>query len=326
MDQVPQAYDKAPFQFKNLFLQSGIQNGGNKFWMYAFSLFNLIVGYLVIGGLACLPLMNRASEMGATKDDIHKNNYLIFDADFLKIDKMYILIIQFSLFVFAFIGLWVGIRFFHHKKLIHVLSGFPRFRYKHFFFAFTIWGAMLVLTLLISYLNDPQSMVLQFNPIRFIVLLLICVVFLPIQTLTEELLFRGYLLQGLSQIVKNGWIPVLITSILFGLAHMSNPEVHKHGWKMMYVYYTGFALFLGLITLFDEGLELAYGIHLSNNLISCLMITSPNAVIRTDAIFFTSHEDPAAEVVLSFCMIVVSFIAFWFKYRWKNTNLLNKLA
>jgi uncharacterized protein len=325
IEQDAQTFESS-FRFENKFLQTGLENGGNKFWMYIFGLLFLCVGYLVFGGLICLPLLNRALEMGATTEMIANNSNTVFDADLLKIDKMYILLIQFSLFVFAFLGIWIAIRFIHRKKLIHVLNGFSQFRYTHFFFAFAIWGVMLMITLLVSYFSSPDLMVLQFNPSRFVVLLLICLIFYPIQTLTEELVFRGYLLQGLSQITKSGWIPLITTSLLFGLAHMGNPEVQKHGWQMMYIYYAGFAFFLGCITLFDEGLELAYGIHLSNNLISSLMITSPNSVIRTDAIFFTNNEDPTSEVILCFCMILVSFIIFWLKYRWKNTNLLLKLA
>ncbi len=310
--------------FKNAFLKSGFVNGGNKLWMYAFGIFFLLIGYLVFGGFMCLPLMKRAYEMGATAKEIQENNFLIFDAEYLKIDKMYILLFQFSIFIFAFLGIWVAIRFLHKKSLTSVLTGFTKFRYSKFWFAFTVWGGLIVATILVNYISDSGSLQWQFNLPRFLILLLLCCIFLPIQTLTEELVFRGYLVQGLSQIFKNGWMPIVITSLLFGLAHMSNPEVGKHGWSLMYPYYAGFALYLGVLTLLDEGLELAYGIHLANNLFSSLLVTSPNAVIKTDAIFFTNNENPAAEIVLWLCMSIVSFIIFWLKYRWKNANLLVK--
>lgn len=40
----------------------------------------------------------------------------------------------------------------------------------------------------------------------------------------EELLFRGYMLNGLLQLLKNKYTAVLITGILFGLAHAGNPN------------------------------------------------------------------------------------------------------
>lgn len=310
--------------FNNLFLLNGLVNGENKPWMYFAGISCLIFGYLVIGSIGFIPLMNRALEMGVTLEELNRNNFIIFDADILKIDRFYILLAQFSLFVFAFVGIYLAIRFIHKKKFISVLTGYDQFRFSKFGFAFLIWGSLLCLTMFISYLVEPESLILQFNPSRFLILTLFCLLFLPIQTLTEELVFRGYLMQGISQVFKNGWIPLVLTSLLFTLAHMSNPEVSKHGWFIMSCYYAGFALFLGILTLIDEGLELAYGIHFANNFLSSLLITSPNSVIKTDAIFYTDTENPAAELGLWICMATVTFIIFWIKYRWKNTNLLIK--
>ncbi|MDI9342320.1 MAG: CPBP family intramembrane metalloprotease [Sediminibacterium sp.] len=310
--------------FNNLFLLSGRLNGENKPWMYFFGILMLVTGYLIIGGLMFIPLMQRATEMGISLQEINENNYIIFDAERLNIDKFYILIAQFSIFVFAFLGLYVVIKFIHKKKLLHVITGFDRFRFNRFWFSFLIWGGLLCGAMLIGYFIEPGSLTVQFNLQRFLVLILVCAIFLPIQTLTEELVFRGYLLQGFSQIFKNGWVPLLITSALFTLAHMSNPEVGKYGWGIMSCYYAGFALFLGALTLLDEGLELAYGIHFANNFFSSLLVTSPHSVIKTDALFYANTESAAAELVLALCLALVSFIVFWLKYRWKNTNLLLK--
>ena len=43
-----------------------------------------------------------------------------------------------------------------------------------------------------------------------------------------------------------------------------NPEVEKLGYLIL-VYYIGSGLFLGIITLMDEGIELALGFHFANN-------------------------------------------------------------
>ena len=42
--------------------------------------------------------------------------------------------------------------------------------------------------------------------------------------LGEELLFRGFMLSGLMHILKNKYMAVSITAILFGLAHAGNPN------------------------------------------------------------------------------------------------------
>ena len=98
--------------FNNTFLKSGILNGENKPWMYVLGILFLLIGYLVFGGIMCLPLMKLAHEMGATAKELQENSNLIFDPDYLKIDKMYILLSQFSIFIFAFLGIWIAIRFY----------------------------------------------------------------------------------------------------------------------------------------------------------------------------------------------------------------------
>lgn len=40
----------------------------------------------------------------------------------------------------------------------------------------------------------------------------------------EEILFRGFMLNGLFQISKNKYLAVIITAVLFGLAHAGNPN------------------------------------------------------------------------------------------------------
>jgi hypothetical protein len=92
----------------------------------------------------------------------------------------------------------------------------------------------------------------------------------------------------------------------------------------MLPYYALFGFFLGLLTLLDEGLELALGIHCANNLFSSLLITSPNGVLKTDAIFVVDTENPAAELLVWLGMAAVSFTIFWLIYRWKNFNLIVK--
>ena len=67
-------------------------------------------------------------------------------------------------------------------------------------------------------------------------------------------------MQGLGIMAKNRWVPLVVTSVLFGAMHFFNPEVDKLGYGIM-VYYMGTGFFLGIMTLMDEGLELALGFH-----------------------------------------------------------------
>lgn len=311
--------------FNNLFLNAGVVDGQNKFWMYLMGIAATLLGYFGMQVVAIMPLVYRALNMGVTQTELINNQHIIFDSVRLDLDKNLILLAQFSLFVGALYMFYLVIKRVHRKQFLSVITGFEKFRYKHFFFAFILWASILIITVLVTYFtSDTNDLVLQFDAPRFLVLLLICLVFLPLQTLCEEVIFRAYLIQGFSQLFKNGIIPVIITSLMFGLAHMSNPETRTFGIPIMLTYYVVFAFFLGAITLLNEGLELAFGIHLANNLVSALTVTSQTAVLKTDAIFYAKSEDAGAELLIAFCSIIVVFVVFWFRFKWKDFSLLIK--
>src|SRR5690606_93947 len=87
-------------------------------------------------------------------------------------------------------------------------------------------------------------------------------------------------------------------------------------------FYIGTGFLLGIMTLMDEGLELALGFHLGNNLMAALLITSDFAALETDALFkFTGSGDAGIlqEMILSMAITypVILLILSW-KYGWKN--------
>ena len=116
------------------------------------------------------------------------------------------------------------------------------------FFSFSLWSAFTIISTLLFYYTNPGDFVLNFKPVPFAILVVIGVLLIPIQTSTEEYVFRGYLMQGFANLTKNKWFPLLMTSIIFGAMHLSNPEVSKMG-NIIFVYYIGTGLFLGSIDL-----------------------------------------------------------------------------
>jgi membrane protease YdiL (CAAX protease family) len=83
-----------------------------------------------------------------------------------------------------------------------------------------------------------------------------------------------------------------MTSLIFGSMHVFNPEVAKMGYVIM-IYYIGTGLFLGVITLMDEGIELALGFHAANNLVGAILVTSDWSVFQTYSIFKDMSEPSA---------------------------------
>jgi uncharacterized protein len=310
--------------FNNLFLNSGFVHGLNLWPIYFLTIALTLFCYFFAPSITLIHLVILAKQNGMTLEQILANPDVLQDSVATGIDMNYILISLFGIFVLAFLGLWFGLKKFHHKTLTSVITGYEKFRTKRFWFAFAIWSLIVLLTVAIEYAMNPGEFELVFQPQGFIIGLILMLLFMPIQTGFEEIFFRGYLVQGLSQVFKNGIVPVLITSLLFGAAHMDNPEVDKYGWQMMLPYYSGFGLFLGALALLDEGLELSFGIHLANNLISSLLVTSKESVLKTYSVFEVKSEEPVAEIILTLVMIVLASGIFWYKYRWKNFNLIIK--
>ena len=317
-----QSENKLPFN--NLFLNAGVVNGLNLWWMYVMGILAAMFGYFLFQIFMVFPLMAAAANNGLTIGDVQANPEILFNPEKIGLNKNILLALLLGMFVFTFLGLFAVIKRVHRKELTSVITAYEKVRLSRFFFAFMVWGTFLVISVLLAYFLNKDEVKVQFDPLNFMFLVIVCVVLMPIQTCTEELIFRGYLVQGLSQIFKNGIVPLIITSILFGLVHMTNPEAKAFGWITMLPYYSMFGFFFGAIALLDEGLELPMGIHCANNLISSLLITSPSGVLKTDAVFVATSENPGAEFMTWVVMAFLTFIIFWQKYRWKNFNLLIK--
>lgn len=324
MEQQASEISNKPFPFNNLYLISGFISGLNQGWTYLLTLLLTISGYVLFQSVILFPLMAILMENGYSQETILQNANLLFDYEALKLDRNIVLALELGMFVVAFFGFYSGIRFIQRKTLVSILTGYEKFRFKRFYFAFALWGILLTVSVVIDYLVHPDSLRLNFQWSGFLISTLIMLVLMPIQTGLEELVFRGYLLQGLALIFKNGVVPLVITSVLFGMAHLSNPEVKEFGWPIMLTYYIGFALFMGALTLLDEGLELAFGIHFANNLISSILINSQTSVIKTYSIFESKTENPFSEIIIWFGMAVLCFAIFKLKYKWKNFSLIIK--
>ena len=106
---------------------------------------------------------------------------------------------------------------------------------------------------------------------------------------------------------------------MFGLMHIMNPEVEKMGPVIM-VYYIGTGLFLGIITLMDDGMELALGFHAANNIITALLVTSDWSALQSESILKdTSAPSVGFEILIPIIIIFPTLIfIFSRKYHWTD--------
>ena len=225
-------------------------------------------------------------------------------------------------FVCGFIALYFVFPILHERKFKTLITWTDKIDWKRILFGFVLWMILGMMVHYINYIKNPSVFSYQFDLIKFIPLLFLSLLILPIQTSLEELVFRSYLLQGIgnmdlgmsrNSMIIIGWI---FTSILFGGIHAANPEVISHGLLPMMTYYIGAGLFLGLITIWDGRLELALGVHAATNFISAVLVGYEGAAIQTNSIFKISMLDVVFATICFFIIAAIFTIICKYKYRW----------
>jgi len=222
-------------------------------------------------------------------------------------------------FAVGLVGLYVVVRFLHKQSWTDLTTARKRVDWKRIGFAFIMWTVVSVVFIAIDIVLSPDDYVFNFDLWPFVILVVIAVIFIPLQTSFEEYFLRAYLLQGLGVWTKNRWMPLLITSLFFGILHIFNPEVSKLGYGIL-VFYIGTGLFLGIITLMDDGLELALGFHAANNLTAAILVTADWTAFQTHSLFRDiSDPDMGWDVFLPVLVIYPTLLLiFGYRYKWKN--------
>jgi uncharacterized protein len=216
-----------------------------------------------------------------------------------------------------FLFFWV--KFIHQQSIRSLTTSREKVDWHRILFSFILWGSVSAFFIMVSVWTSPENFVFQLDPIKFGVFVVLALLLLPLQTSFEEYLFRGYLMQGIGVLVKNRGIPLVLTSVFFGLMHLSNPEVGKMGSVIM-VYYIGTGFFLGMITLLDEGLELALGFHAANNIVGALLVTADWTALQTPSVYKDISEPSAHYDVLLPVLVLFPILLFIFgrKYKWSH--------
>nr|WP_230456748.1 CPBP family intramembrane glutamic endopeptidase [Myroides odoratimimus] len=222
-------------------------------------------------------------------------------------------------FMFVFLIAWVLVV--HKQSLLSLTTSRAKVDWKRVLFAFSLWSFVIIAFFIYGYITSPEDYVFSFKLWPFLVFFLFAIVLIPLQTSFEEYFMRSYLMQGIGLATRSRAVALFTTSILFGLMHLANPEVEKIGFSIM-IYYIGTGLFLGVITLMDDGVELALGFHAANNLIGVLLVTSDWTAFQTNSIFTNINSESVIspwEYIIQ-VGVVLPLVVFVFarKYKWKN--------
>ena len=297
---------------ENRFLAQAYK-ANHSIWNYVLGIILVVIGALVFSLPYNIVVANKIAEGTADASRVEDLNYLytLMDSNL----SMFYMMLP---FVGGMITLYLVIKKIHKQSWINLTTSRTKIDFKRVFFSFFFWGSMIVLLNGISYFSSPESIVWNFDAKKFAVLLLLSIVLIPIQTSFEEYVFRGYLMQALGVSTRTKWMPLVVTSVIFGLLHYANPEVKELGYGIM-VFYIGTGFLLGVMALMDEGMELSLGFHAANNLISALLVTTDWTAFQTAAIFKdTSLPSLIMELVAIAILYPVLLFVFSKKYKWKS--------
>ncbi|MBT6447327.1 MAG: CPBP family intramembrane metalloprotease [Flavobacteriaceae bacterium] len=221
-------------------------------------------------------------------------------------------------FLFGLLGLFIVVKFIHKQTFLSLTTSRKKIDFSKIVTSFLLACSIVLLSTITSYLISPEDYLFNFELKPFLILAMISILLIPIQTSFEEYIFRGYLMQGIGAIVKNKWIPLLITSLLFGFLHYWNPEIDKLG-NLSIIYYVLTGLFLGVITLMDKGMELAIGFHAGNNVFISLLVTADWTVFQTNSIIKNVGEPDLTSMMVPFFIIYPLLILYFSKkYNWTD--------
>ena len=259
--------DDREAEVQNIYLEQA-KTGRNEFWRY------LVVNLAIIG-IATAVSVVLVLALYVIEGTLDINSY----------SSLGMLLAGMLPFPFALAALLVGVRYLHGRRVMSLINPGGRFNWRRFFISGGLWFLLSgVFDIGLSILQ-PGNYVWAFDWKRFLPYALAALILTPFQTSTEELIFRGYLQQGLARLAPGIWLPLIVSSLVFGLLHGVNPEVGMYGMLLTLPVYIGIGLLLGYITLRSQSLELALGLHLANNLYAGLMVTFPGSSLPSPALF-----------------------------------------
>ena len=285
-------------------------------WRYLIGVIIVIIGISIFSlpHIIAISIKQMQGEADLTRlDDV---NYImsLFESN---INLIYMLLP----FMGGLIFLILTSNFLHNQSFTSLTTSRARIDWNRVWYIFILWGIVSSGMVLLDYFLSPADYVINFEWKPFLMLAIIAFLLVPIQASFEEYLFRGYLMQGIGVFTKKKWIPLVFTSVVFGMLHIANPEVEKLG-RIIMVYYIGTGLFLGIMTLMDEGLELAIGFHAANNLFTALLVTADWTAFQTHSILKDISSPSAAGFTDIFMPVFVVFPIILYilskKYNWSD--------
>lgn len=279
------------------------RHGKNDWWRYLISLPGILATWLLVGSIPVVLFMAYVSMDGDPATDFSGTG-------FVGVPVIVEFLVTMSSFVPFLVATLLAVRFIHARPLKTLLTAQLNVRWGRILAGAGTWLIIATLLSLVEALLYPGRYILTFQPARLLLFALFALVLIPIQTSAEELFFRGYLLQWMGLRLKNKWLLSLLNGILFFLPHAINPEMATNSLLIGLGYFaTGF--FLAFITLQDNGIELALGLHAANNLFAALFANYEVTALPSPSLFTVQVLDPVYSLVALIAGLILFYLVFF---------------
>jgi uncharacterized protein len=289
------------------------KQGKNQWWRYLIGVLSILLVWLVIGTIAAaIALVFFLVGSGVPIDRI-MNDQAAFE-QWLKTPTIGAYVVVNLQFIFLIAATFMVVKWLHQRPIGTLISGRRSPNWSRIWSGFWVWGLLLALFQVPLYFLNPQSFQWTFEPQYWVILVAIALILTPIQTSAEEFFFRGYLLQGKGLLLRNRLALCLISGIIFALPHFLNPEMARDP-VLMGLNYLGMGIFFAYITLRDQSLDLALGVHAANNLYSALLVNTQDSTLPTKALLTVSQPEPPAVSLLVLTLMVILFYGWFFRRR-----------
>ena len=292
--------------------------GEQAWYWYLMTIVLVIIAY-VIGQLPMsVAVMYQVQRRDDLSDNALNEFYESLDFSIIGMSSSEGIALALMMFLFAFLALYAGVRFLHKRNFLSLINWKERIDWLRIFWAWGFWMLFSITFELLYYYFEPENYSYNSPGISYLVLVLIAFTLIPIQSSFEELFFRSYLMQAIGFFSKSKWLAFFVIAILFASVHLSNPEIKEYGLWNMLPYYLIAGFFLGYITIMDDRIELALGVHAATNMFGSLFVTYEGAAMQTDSLFKTHEVQPIflSGVFLLFGILFIIIASK--KYGWQH--------
>ena len=190
-------------------------NGLHEFWRYIIGVIIAIIGVIAFSMPHLIAIIIETAKGNIDMSKMEDTSYIMGQFE-PNINLVFILLP----FAGGLLALLLAVKYLHKQSIIDLTTSRKKIDWKRVWFIFFLWGIVSSSLVLVDYFMSPEEYQWNFNLIPFLILCVIAILLVPLQTSFEEYIFRGYLMQGIGVLAKNKWVPLVITSLVFGLLHI----------------------------------------------------------------------------------------------------------